>query len=70
MSERRPNLSYESAIEAVRQRFPEKDIKAIYIKYVNSPEPTNLVKIQLQNNTFWQLQQKFSGNPSWKQMFN
>ena len=58
-----------SALEAIRQRFPEDQIKVIYIKLMKKPKVRNLIKVQLIDNTYWELNQKWTGNPTWEQMF-
>ena len=56
------------AIDAIQQRFPEKEIKAMYIRLIRNPREEAVIKVQLCDNTFWQLRQKLSGNMSWKQI--
>ena len=58
-----------SALEAISQRFPEDQIKIIYIKLIRKPEARNIIKVQLLDNTYWELQQKWTGKPAWQQMF-
>lgn len=58
-----------SALEAISQRFPEDQIKVIYIKLMQKPRFRNLIKVQLIDNTYWELKQKWTGNPTWEQMF-
>jgi len=55
-----------SALEAIGQRFPEDQIKVIYIKLLHTPKAGNLIKVQLVDNTYWELKQKWTGSPTWE----
>tara|TARA_R100000773_G_C4211160_1_gene110712 strand:+ start:1045 stop:1269 length:225 start_codon:yes stop_codon:yes gene_type:complete len=56
------------AIEAIQQRFSEKEIKAIWVRLGHKLEKKNVIKVRLMDNTLWELKQKMRGKTSWKQI--
>lgn len=56
------------ALDAIQQRFPENEIKALYVRLLRKPKEENIIKVQLSDNTFWTLRQNMTGKMVWKQM--
>ena len=57
-----------AALEAVHQRFPEEEIKAVYIRLIRKPQEENIIKVQTTDNTYYILNQNWTGENYWREM--